>query len=133
MFSKILQKSQENTCAWVSFLIKLQAEACNFVKKETLTQLFSWEFREISKKTVFIEHLRTTVSDLLYNVWPTESNRNTLAVTFVVGSRVLSPLNATSYIGNCLRYFPLRLTLGWRAETHLALCQTSKMELFAKK
>ena len=41
----------ENTCARVSFLIKLQA--CNFIKKETLTQLFSCEFCEIYKNTFF--------------------------------------------------------------------------------
>ena len=32
---KISQNLQENTCARVSFLIKLQA-SCNFLKKETL-------------------------------------------------------------------------------------------------
>ena len=31
VFSEILQNSQENTCARVSFLIKLQASECNFV------------------------------------------------------------------------------------------------------
>ena len=31
------------------FLIKLQAEAGNFIKKETLAQVFSCEFCEISK------------------------------------------------------------------------------------
>ena len=50
-FLEILQNSQENTCARVSFLIKLQAEACNFIKKETLTQVFSSDFCEISKNT----------------------------------------------------------------------------------
>ena len=32
-------------------MIKLQAEACNFVKKETLAQVFSCEFCEISGNT----------------------------------------------------------------------------------
>ena len=42
-----------NTCARVSFLIKLQAEeVCNFIKKGTLAQAFSCEFSEISKNTV---------------------------------------------------------------------------------
>ena len=49
MFLEILQNSQENTCAKVSFLIKLQVEAFNFIKKETLIQVFSCEFCEISK------------------------------------------------------------------------------------
>ena len=51
MFLKILQNPQKNTCAGVSILINLQAEACNFIKKETLTQVFSCEFCEISKNT----------------------------------------------------------------------------------
>ena len=41
---EISQNSQESTCARVSFLIKLHAKACNFIKKETLAQMFSCEF-----------------------------------------------------------------------------------------
>ena len=33
-----------------SFLIKLQAEACNFMKKEALTWVFSCEFCEITEQ-----------------------------------------------------------------------------------
>ena len=58
MLLKILQNTQENACARVSFLIKLQAEACNFIKKETVAQVFSCEFCEIFQNTFFIEHLR---------------------------------------------------------------------------
>ena len=36
--------------------------AGNFIKKETLAQVFSFEFCEISKNTFFTEHLRITVS-----------------------------------------------------------------------
>ena len=59
VFLEIWQNSQENTCARVSLLIKL---ACNFIKKETLAQVFSCEFCEISKNTFFTEHLRATAS-----------------------------------------------------------------------
>ena len=48
MFIEISKNSQENTCARVSLLIKLQAEARNFDKKETLAQVLSNEFCEIS-------------------------------------------------------------------------------------
>ena len=41
----------------VSFLIKLLALTCNFIKKETLAQVFSCEFCEISKYTFSKEHL----------------------------------------------------------------------------
>ena len=51
VFLEISQNSQENTCARVSFFIKLQPSACNFIKKETLVQVFSCEFCEISKNT----------------------------------------------------------------------------------
>ena len=38
----------------VSFLIKLQAEACNFIEKETLAKVFSCEFCYTFKNTFFI-------------------------------------------------------------------------------
>ena len=60
VFLNISQNSQENTCARVSFLIKFEAEACNFIKKETLAQVLSCEFCEISGNTYFTEHLRAT-------------------------------------------------------------------------
>ena len=51
MLLEILQHSLENTCARDSFLIKKIIKLCNFIKKETLTQVFSCEFCEISKNT----------------------------------------------------------------------------------
>ena len=44
------------------FLIKLQAEACNFIKKETLAQVSPCGFCEISKNTFFTEHLWAAAS-----------------------------------------------------------------------
>ena len=57
MFLEISQDSQDKACAEVSF---------NFIKKETLSQVLSCEFCEISKNTIFTEHLRTTVSVSIY-------------------------------------------------------------------
>ena len=48
---KISQNLQENTCARDSFLIKLQA-----IKRESLAQVFSCEFREISKNNFFLQN-----------------------------------------------------------------------------
>ena len=53
VFFKILRNLYENTCAIASFLIRLQAEACNFTNKETLAQVFFSEFCEIFKNTFF--------------------------------------------------------------------------------
>ena len=81
VFLEILQNSQENTCARVSFLIKLQARPlCNFIKKETLAQVFSCEFCEISKSTFLIEHLWATA--FLFNsfwLWRSTIIRNIFA------------------------------------------------------
>ena len=55
MFVKISQNSQENTCVRVPFLIK-------FVKKETLAQVFSFEFYKIFKNIFFTKHLQTTAA-----------------------------------------------------------------------
>ena len=38
------------------------SQARNFIKKETLAQVFSSEFYEISKSTFFTEHLWATAS-----------------------------------------------------------------------
>ena len=43
VFLEISKNSQENTCARVSFLIKLQA-TCNFIKNGTLARCFSVNF-----------------------------------------------------------------------------------------
>ena len=50
--------SQEKTGVRVTFLIKLQADACLFIKKETPGQVFSCEVCEISMNTFFTEHLQ---------------------------------------------------------------------------
>ena len=51
LFLEISKNSQENTCARVPFLIKLQSKACNFIKKEALAQVLSFEFCEICYNT----------------------------------------------------------------------------------
>ena len=61
VFLEISQNLEENNSARISFLTELQALACNFIEKETLTQAFSCEFSEISK-TTFLSHLRVTAS-----------------------------------------------------------------------
>ena len=42
----------------------LKPQPCNFIKKETLAQVFSCEFCKISKNSSFTEHLQTTVSGI---------------------------------------------------------------------
>ena len=44
------------------FFNKVAGGACNFIKKETLAQVFSCEFWENSKNTFFTDHVRVTAS-----------------------------------------------------------------------
>ena len=62
LFLKNLQNSQKNPSARAFFLVKLQAETCNFIKKETLTQVFPCEFCVTFKNNFFKEQLRPTAS-----------------------------------------------------------------------
>ena len=58
----VFQLHMEYGCLTFIFYQKYFLEACNFIKKETLAQMFSCEFCEISKNTYFTEHLWTTAS-----------------------------------------------------------------------
>ena len=49
----------------MDFAVNLESvaqQACNFIKKATLAQVFSCEFYETSKKNFFTEHVWTTAS-----------------------------------------------------------------------
>ena len=59
VFLEIGQNSQEDTCA-----------SLFFNKKETLAQVFSCEFIEISKNTFFTEHLWATASKFSLILFP---------------------------------------------------------------
>ena len=70
VFLEISQNSQENTCVRVvSFLIKLQALACNFIKKETLKQVFSCQFCEISESIFSYRTPPVAASDECYRLY----------------------------------------------------------------
>ena len=62
---------------------------CNFIKKETLAQVFSREFCEISKNTFFKEHLWTTASEGEYMfLWLCEytefNHTSTIMIFFII-------------------------------------------------
>ena len=57
MFLEISQNSQENTCATVSFLIKLQAKVCNFIEKRLWHRCFPVTFTKFLRTPFLTEHL----------------------------------------------------------------------------
>ena len=66
VFLEISQNSQENTCARVCFLTKLQASVWNFIKEETLALVFSCEFYEVSRNT-FFHRIPLVAASALFN------------------------------------------------------------------
>ena len=71
---EISQNSQENTCA--------KPEACNFIKKETLAQVFSFEFYEISKNTFFHRTLLVAASGFSFKTFLIKFSKQAVTVTF---------------------------------------------------
>ena len=55
-----MQNSQENTCAEVSFEQSCRPTVCNFIKKETLAQIFPCVIFEIFQISFFAEYPRET-------------------------------------------------------------------------
>ena len=59
MFLEAVQIWQENTCARVYLLTKLQTWACNFIKKEILPHTcFPVNFEKVLRTHFLTEHLR---------------------------------------------------------------------------
>ena len=54
-----------NYADYADYLVNY-AEVCHFFKKEILAQMFSCEFCEIFKNTIFTEHLWVTASANVY-------------------------------------------------------------------
>ena len=57
VFLEILENSRENTCA----------RACNFIKGDTLPQVFSCEFCKISKNTFFYKTTLVAASAISFD------------------------------------------------------------------
>ena len=58
LFLKVSQNLRKKNLRQSLFLIKLQTEPCNFIKKEALTQVFLCQCFEMFKNTFLMEHLR---------------------------------------------------------------------------
>ena len=65
--------------------MKLQAAACNFIKKETLAQVFSCGFCYIFKNTFFAEHLWATASAIRTVEYRILATKKTSVKTLQIG------------------------------------------------
>ena len=76
---KNFAKSTWIICAKVSFLIKLQTSASNFITKEALAQVFSCEFREIYNKIIKLIKLNLNV----FKVYTHKSRKTSISITLM--------------------------------------------------
>ena len=85
-------------------------QACTFIKKDTLVQVFSSEFCEISKNTFFTEHLRASAS--LYQVRWRCSYTLILIVTLIFQhlQPILVLVEEVRVLFTCILFNPLSLT-----------------------
>ena len=58
----------DTTTEKLAFECSKRPQACNFIKRESLAEVFSCEFCEISMNTFFTEHLWTTATALWHKV-----------------------------------------------------------------
>ena len=105
----------------------LRPEVCNFIKKETLAQMFSSEFCEFSKNTSFTEHLRASASEiydadkLFLNDWFTNEG---VLILFPVG-----PFPGDSHHWNLTFLLIVKIYRSSRPEV---FCKKSVLKYFAE-
>ena len=80
------------------FSIKSQVEACNFIKKETLTHVFCCTFCEFFKNTFFIEHFRWLLLKMLKS--ESESLFNKVAEAFRLATLLKRDSNTDAFLSN---------------------------------
>ena len=102
MFLKISQNSQE-----IPVQETLQAETCNFIKKETLTQVFSCEFCEISKNTSsYRTNLVATSVDLRHFTMPQKIPQK----NFVgIGTVSIFPFSYQATLNESIKFYSSRI------------------------
>ena len=79
------------------FYKKKLFQACNFIKKEPLAQVFFCEFCEIYKNTFFTEHSWGAAS---LNLSKKKLGRNTRSPTIAIDQNLREIDNSSIWIGN---------------------------------
>ena len=61
-------------------MVSATPQACNFIKKENLALVFSFEFCQVSKNTFFAEHQISKNTLFTEHLWTTASEIKTLLI-----------------------------------------------------
>ena len=102
-FTKISQHLQENTCARVSFLIKLQASGlkpATLLKKRLRRKRFLVNFAKFLRKNLFY---RTPLGDCFCSSWPIAKILTILILQF--GQKYLNIHNSLYFLPNIFLLF----------------------------
>ena len=98
-------------------------EACNFIKNETLAQVFSCEFCEIYKNTLFTEHLWTTAYLAVVMSFP---NRDKIVISYFKQRKMRANLyNPEAYLGHVRLSFFVKIVNGWKLYPEAAIQRCS--------
>ena len=114
LFSKKFSKLTGKSCARFSFSIKLQAEVCNFVLKETRAQSFSCKFCAISKNNFFYRIPPAAASAIIRKQISRARCRHIL---------VLVTLRKTHQL--CFLYWKLFLLNSWKISGKLPITESN--------
>ena len=76
-------------------------QVCNLIKKESVAQVFSCEFWEISKNTFFTEHLRTTASESSSESCQIQQTRGCLDILLINRIKITRLRNSETRLRNC--------------------------------
>ena len=68
----------KHLCQILSFKVR-SSQVCNFIEKETLSQVFSCEFCQILQNTFFTEHLWTTTLAQMFSCEVCKISKNTFS------------------------------------------------------
>ena len=119
-----MQKVHENTCAGVSFLIKLEARDLQLYLKRTLAQVLSCEFCKIFKNTYFVKQLQKAASVYCQANINLEKSLAPSDLLLIHSSNFNS--NRNSMWKHPLLYVQLSLqvTCCWKCKKILKLCET---------
>ena len=96
VFSKIPQNSQENICAIVSLLIKLQASVCNFIKRKLWHRCFPVNFAKFLRTTFY----RTPSADCFQKI--SKNAKTSLTHNLALLNMFLENI-CVKYFGNILK------------------------------
>ena len=124
VFLEISQNLQENTCARVSFLIKLQAWPTTLLKKRLWQRCFPVNFVKFLRRPFFTEHLRWLLLKTLLRIFEQTNFFISIMLTVKFSMSITKekeePHNCTQYVITFVYFYLVQLKFS-SLETRIVL------------